>query len=107
MVYDALTDEVMRTTHAFLPGHLTNWFLTIDETPSVAGIVARLQSGLDLNSWLTECLDSNGGMGSTRLFLPKEREKRLGMQLLLFRAIADGKQDAAFSGTPTSTAATA
>jgi hypothetical protein len=84
-VYDELTDEVARARYQFLPGHLQNWFATVDATPDVSRIVEHLQSGLDFPTWLQQCEP-----GRT-LVWPEQREKRLGMQLLLFRAASQGK----------------
>jgi hypothetical protein len=84
-VYDELTDEVARARYQFLPGHLQNWFATVDATPDVSRIVEHLQSGLDLPTWLQQCEP-----GRT-LVWPEQREKRLGMLLLLFRAASQGK----------------
>jgi hypothetical protein len=91
-VYDDLTNEVERAHYQFLPDHLANWFRTIDTTPAVARIVSKLQNGLDFDSWYKKVSTTAGGMGGT-LSWPDSPEKRLGMQLLLFRAVAAGKVD--------------
>jgi hypothetical protein len=51
-VYDDLTDEVGRSTHAFLQERLRNWFSSLDETP----MCIRSLRGLK-RDWI-----SNGGM---------------------------------------------
>jgi hypothetical protein len=91
-VYDELSDEVTRARHAFLPDHLRNWLATIDETPDVSRIVEQLQSGLDFPTWFQQCEQTK------KLAWPEQREKRLGMQLLLFRAAAQGKPDIGILG---------
>lgn len=93
-LYGELTDEVDRAKYQFLPDHLSNWFGHLDETPRVADIVQRLQEGLDFDAWYKET-ESTGGsfVGSASLNWPKEREKALGMKLLLFRAGASNELD--------------
>jgi hypothetical protein len=97
-VYDDLTSEVGRSSKHFLPDHLRNWFQTIDTTPDVFAIVQELQSGLDFEGWYKQCQQARGGMGSARLLWPEQPEKRLGMQLLLFRGAATGTVDLGLAG---------
>jgi hypothetical protein len=93
-VYGELTDEVTRARYPFLPDHLRNWFGLLDDTPEVAAIVRRLQNGLDFDGWIQQATAS----GNHTLDWGGDREKALGMKLLLFRAFADRKQDAAGFG---------
>jgi hypothetical protein len=93
-VYDDLTDEVGRSTHAFLQEHLRNWFSSLDETPDVYSIVTRLEKGLDFERWHADARKTIGSMvGCGTLTWPREREKRLGIKLLLFRKFASVKTD--------------
>jgi hypothetical protein len=94
-VYEDLTYEVTRARHQFLPDHLRNWFEVIDETPSVHRVVEQLQGGLDLPAWLQQNRATPGlmGLGNASMQWPESRDKRLGMQLLLFRAAARGEID--------------
>jgi hypothetical protein len=93
-VYDELTDEVTRARYPFLPDHLRNWFDHLDSTPQVAPIVSRLQHGLDIDGWAQQATVNN----NRSLNFGSDREKALGMKLLLFRAFADKKQDIAGFG---------
>src|SRR5258707_15863378 len=93
-IYDELTDEVSRSAHAFLQEHLSNWLSSLDETPGVSAIVVRLGEGLDFERWYADAKETMGSMvGSGTLTWPREREKRLGMKLMLFRQFASGKID--------------
>jgi hypothetical protein len=96
-VYDVLTDEVMRSRSAFLPDHIRSWFERIDGTPAVAAIVERLQTGLDGDAWLKERL-SDRSITRRNLLLPAEPDKSLGLRLLMFRAVAEGRQNAGLLG---------
>ncbi|MEH2481890.1 hypothetical protein V1282_005247 [Nitrobacteraceae bacterium AZCC 2146] len=95
VVYDDLTDEVLRSSESFLKDHLANWFEQIDETPAVGGLIRSLETDLDFETWQTEREASIQSMaGSGELRWPKGREARLGMQLQLFRRIAEETLDA-------------
>ncbi|MGD9922291.1 MAG: hypothetical protein AB7V13_12730 [Pseudorhodoplanes sp.] len=91
-VYDELTDEVARSSYQFVAAHFSNWFALLDETPSVAAAITRLQEGLDFRSWYEGCEKTVRGMvGSGKLTFPAEKDKSLGMRLLLFREMASGR----------------
>jgi len=87
-VYDDLTDEVMRSHVQFLTDHLANWFRTLDTTSEVAPIIQKLQSEVDFEPWKKE-LEVSIQLNRS-LTWPKEPEKRLATQLLLFRSAAEG-----------------
>jgi hypothetical protein len=87
-VYDDLTDEVMRSHVQFLADHLANWFRTLDTTEKVAPTIQNLQSGIDFEPWKKE-LDVSIQLNRSVAW-PKEPEKRLAAQLLLFRSAAEG-----------------
>jgi hypothetical protein len=98
-VYDELTDEVNRARYQFLPDHLRNWFEHMDDTPQVAEIVRRLQAGQDLDAWYKQAESTRGSfVGSGALQWPEGKEKALGMKLLMFRACAEKKLEAAMIG---------
>jgi hypothetical protein len=98
-VYDELTDEVNRARYQFLADHLRSWFQHLDETPRVAETVRRLQEGLDFDAWYKQAENTRGSfVGSGSLAWPEGREKSLGMKLLMFRACAEGKLEAAMIG---------
>jgi hypothetical protein len=86
-VYDDLTDEVMRSHKQFLPDHLANWFRTLDATGEVASKIQELEAAVDFENWKAE-LEVSRRLNRP-LVWPKEPEKRLGMQLRLFRSAAE------------------
>lgn len=86
-VYDDLTDEVIRSHVQFLADHLANWFRTLDTTTEVAPIVQKLQREIDFEPWKKE-LEVSIKLNRSLTF-PKEPEKRLATQLLLFRSAAE------------------
>jgi len=89
-VYDDLTGEVMRASMVFLPEHLTNWFNALDTTAAVAPVIQELQAGLDFRAWRREH-EVGKRLGPHKgITWPEEPEKRLGMKLLIFRAVAAG-----------------
>jgi hypothetical protein len=93
--YDLLTDEVLRSDASQLPQHLGNWFERLDDTAGIADLISSLEEALDFARWKAEREASIGSMvGSGELIWPKGRERRLGIQLNLFREIASGRIDA-------------
>lgn len=94
-VYDELTDEVIRSKHQFMQEHIANWFTVIDDTPEASGLVQHLQGRQDVQEFLKRSAESAGSfVGSATLDWPKDRDKRLGMKLLIFREIAEGRIEA-------------
>jgi hypothetical protein len=98
-VYDELTDEVTRSRPQFLPDHLDNWFALIDETPGVRDVVRQIESSASLEQYefINRLKPSRGiqppppfpgSRAPGPLQWPADREKRLGMQLRVFREIA-------------------
>jgi hypothetical protein len=66
----------------------------LDETPRVAAIIQRLQDGLDFDAWYKVTRSTGGSfVGSAKLNWPQEKEKSLGMKLLLFRAAVKEELD--------------
>ncbi|MEA2860176.1 MAG: hypothetical protein QOC72_2215 [Methylobacteriaceae bacterium] len=96
-IYDELTDEVSSARYQFIPDHLQRWFEHIEDAPSIAEIVHKLQEGLNFEEWY-EAAKATYDVDGASFNWPKEREKNLGMKLLLFRACADGELDAADIG---------
>lgn len=94
-VFDDQIDSISNANHQFFADHLRNWYSTLDETPVIKDVIAQLQSGVDIQKFLDEA-DKTGGsfVGSKRLAWPAERDKRLGMQLLLFREMAEQRIEA-------------
>jgi hypothetical protein len=86
-VYDELTDEVMRSHKQFMPDNLANWFRTLDTTGEIAAQIQELESGVDFEKWKAE-LEVSRRLNRP-LVWPQEPEKRLGMQLRLFRSAAE------------------
>jgi hypothetical protein len=93
-VYDDLTDEVLRSTHTFLPDHLRNLFSRIDKTPDVAKIVADLQKLVDIDKWLAEHMRGS----AAKLSFPEDPTHSLAMRVSLFRAVAENKVNLALLG---------
>ncbi|WP_375780477.1 hypothetical protein ACE103_17705 [Bradyrhizobium sp. ma5] len=91
-VYDELTDEVSRSRHQFVAGHLQNWFRHLDETPQVSEVIQDLQADLDFDAWYAEQKENSQGMGPGVLNYPADSGKQLGLKLLLFRHFAAGKE---------------
>ncbi len=91
--YDDLVDVVANATHNLYQASLSRWFALIDEAPKFAREVARLESLNDFDTWYRDLEDRQRkhGMGSTQLDLPTDREAALGMQVSLFRRMANGK----------------
>jgi hypothetical protein len=89
-VYDELTDEVLRSSNAFLPDHLQHWFEHLDETPDVARVVAELQKLANADEWLAG-LAAKRNLGSRDLDFPKGRNESLALRLSIFRAAAEKK----------------
>ncbi|MFM0005749.1 nucleotide-binding protein [Paraburkholderia dipogonis] len=60
------------------------------QDPALDAINQQLTAGLDLDAFLDESIQSQGGMvGSARLAWPEDREKELGLTWLLIRRFAD------------------
>jgi hypothetical protein len=96
-VYDDLTKEVENSRHQFVSDHLENWFELIDETPQAQKYVKVLESAvfMDFLSWMPRVTGTTPSPISDRhkekleLSWPKGPDRRLGMQLSVFRKIAD------------------
>ena len=96
VVYDELTDEVMRATLQFLPEHIKAWFKHLEATPKVSAVIHQLEFGLDIERWAAQAMADRGFRNLD--WGTEEDEKLLGMKLGLFRAFGQGKQDISLFG---------
>jgi hypothetical protein len=97
-VYDDLTDEVARARPQFMADHVDNWFALIDETPMVRDVVKTLETsvGFDRYEFINRLKASDSitlpppppGRPRGPLVWPADRDKRLGLQLEVFREIS-------------------
>lgn len=89
VTYDSLVHDILGARHQFIAERLQEWFAILDETPDVSRIISRLEEGLDFKNWFGGCENSGESFeGNGKLTYPPTREGRLGMQLKLFRAVA-------------------
>jgi hypothetical protein len=101
-VYDDSTDEVSRSSEQFLADHLENWFSLIDETPGVREVVRELEAPVYLSflTWFNELTGPGyplqyGRQGEKKApAWPAGTKQRLGMQLGVFRKIAQRQMTA-------------
>ncbi len=91
-LYDDLTTDVLAAEGNFVTEQLTNWFEHLDTTPWARTVVQRLQSDHDIKAFLDDDSNTTDGMGA-ELIWPKDRDKRLGLRVLLFREISEGRID--------------
>jgi hypothetical protein len=70
----------------------------LDETPGIAQLIQTLQHGLDLIERYEGAKQTYLDPDGAKLSWPKERDKALGMKLLLLRAFATEKIDVAEFG---------
>ena len=97
-VYDELRLNLIGARYEFIPEHLRSWFEHLDETPGVAQLIQNLQHGLDLLEWYEAAKQTYLDPDGAKLRWPKERDKAVGMKLLLLRAFATEKIDVAEFG---------
>jgi hypothetical protein len=90
-IYEELTDQVSRSKHQMFMHNLQQWFDHLDETPSVAKFIAGIETDVDFKSWIEECERTASEDGTLKW--PRDKSKRLGLQLSLFRAFANEAQD--------------
>lgn len=90
--YDALTADVARSRHQMFATNLQRWFMFLDSASPFAQIILQqFDAGLEFMPWYQRCLQTMKGMaGSAKLDWPSEPRKRLGLQIALFRAFAQG-----------------
>ena len=95
-LYDELTEEVNEAIHPSTKGDLRAWYSALDEEPSVAGVVRRLQSGLGVEQWWL--VNFEGNHTRQDLTWPDDVDKALGMKLLVMRELARGRVDIGLFG---------
>jgi hypothetical protein len=95
--YDELTREVLLAMNSFVPERLQEWFSHLDGEPEAAAAIQKLQAGQDFSHWFA-MQGRSPQPGAPRLQWPEGNDKRLGMQLLLFRSMARGDINAGVLG---------
>jgi hypothetical protein len=91
--YDQVTREVEQSREQFVADHIENWFALIDETTEAAQYFKVLERVvfIDFMSFISKVKEAAPSVsGHTKgLSWPVGPERRLGMQLLTFREIAE------------------
>jgi hypothetical protein len=89
--YDELAEAVANATNTFHQSALSRWLSFLDRTPALAGEVARLEKVNDFDAWYKALEDRQRGhgLGSTSLNFPSDQEAALGIQISLFRRMAE------------------
>jgi hypothetical protein len=89
--YEKLTEAVENAVDADTKGRLQGWLDEIDNEPTVAPVIQKLQDGLDINGWWIANVEAN----HTRQELqwPDDPYEAIGMKVLLMRELASGRED--------------
>ena len=89
--YDDLVDTIAGANHQLYQESLARWFSLIDKTPMFARVVSALKSRNDFDSWYRElqARQKGHGLGATQLNLPSDLDASIGMQITLFRRMAN------------------
>ncbi len=95
--YDELTREVLLAMNSFVAERLQEWFAHLDGEPEAAASIGELQGGQNFSQWFA-MQGRSPQPGAPKLEWPSENEKRLGMQLLMFRSMARGDINAGMLG---------
>lgn len=95
--YDELTRDVLLAMNSFMPERLQEWFAHLDGEPEAAAAIQKLQAGQHFSHWFA-MQGRSPQPGAPRLQWPEGNDKRLGMQLLLFRSMARGDINAGMLG---------
>lgn len=95
--YDELTREVLLAMNSFVSERLQEWFGHLDGEPDAAAEIQKLQAGQDFSHWFA-MQGRSPQPGAPKFQWPPENDKRLGMQLLLFRSMARGDINAGMLG---------
>jgi hypothetical protein len=90
LTYSELKSFAERAQHSFFVEHLQNWFAFLDETPEAKKAIQELEQGLDVKEFLSD-LGTKHGMLPAPLNWPTNRRERLGMKLLVFREMSEGR----------------
>lgn len=90
-LYDELTGEVISAIYPSTKDHLREWFEALDGEPTVAAIIQKLQTGLDIQQWWLVNYEAN----NTRqdLMWPNDADQALGMRILVLRQLAESRED--------------
>jgi hypothetical protein len=90
--YDDLVVDTQNSGYQTFPHNLQRWFLFLDSSAPLAGVVLGLESSVEFEIWYQQCLQTMGGMvGSARLEWPEDSTQQLGLKLGLFRSFSDGR----------------
>jgi hypothetical protein len=95
--YDELTQEVLLAANSFVAERLQEWFAHLDGESEAAAAIEKLQAGQNFSQWFA-MQGRRPQPGAPKLEWPSENEKRLGMQLLMFRSMARGDVNAGLLG---------
>lgn len=89
--YDELAEDVARSKHGFFQGNLQRWISFLKGTaPFARPILQQLEAAVDFKSWFEPYRSVGMGHGTRDIEWPEDRNKRLGIQLLLFQQFANG-----------------
>lgn len=92
--YDELAEDVARSKHDFFQGNVQRWLTFLKSAaPFAKPILQQLETAVDFNSWFEPYRLRLMGHGTKRIEWPQERNKRLGVQLLLFQQFVSGAID--------------
>jgi hypothetical protein len=85
--YDAAAEMVAQSRFQFFVPNLRRWFRTVDGYPPFAAIVLQqLNAEIEFDSWYQKSAETLQSMvGSGTLLWPREPQKVLALQLMLFR----------------------
>jgi len=87
--YDELVADVGNSGYQTFSHNLRRWFVFLDSSAPIAGVVLRTENLAEFKSWYDRCLQTMGGMvGSAQLDWPEDVGRQLGLKLGLFRAFA-------------------
>jgi hypothetical protein len=87
--HDELTREVLLAMNSFVPERLQEWFAHLDGEPEAAAEVQKLQADQNFSHWFA-MQGRSPQPGAPKFQWPEGNDRRLGMQLLLFRSMARG-----------------
>jgi hypothetical protein len=85
--YRRLSADVAASRFRTFSDNLYRWFDSLDNEPVCGPLSQNLENEAEFEKWYEDQKATMGGMvGSARISWPDGKEKRLGMQLSLFRA---------------------
>jgi len=87
--YNDLSDDVINATHISYSQRLADFIELIEHSPYSKDRIIALLGDFDFTSWYNKCRASTSGMmGSGRLDWDRDRTKRLGQKISLFRHLS-------------------